>query len=439
MFILFLVPSFILILTLLPLWAVINPLILSTLFSYTLILLLTSLSQDYLSLYGFACDSVRISLSYVTFLVIFISYITSFLSPVKSYSYWLSILLLFLSCFLVFSTTSILSLYIFYEASLLPIVYIILKWGTYPDRGSSALSILLFTRLLTFPLGLFILCFILKSRRLHIFFLSLFYFDRIPLALWIIFRFAVKLPVYGLHFWLPIAHVEAPTFGSTILAGVLLKIGSCGLLRLSYYVSPSLSFLRRGTLSYLLLTTVYRSLLCSIQSDFKRLVAYSSVVHITIILLLFLSISPLSYKTILLLRVFHGFSSPSLFMLVGAYYQMFMTRLILILRGILLATPLLAFLAVLLFTLNVPVPPYPSFFAEVCIFLCVFHTTSLSLIFIFLLSLLVIVYSLFWFVSTSFGSPSVHKPQEILSLSNSLSFFSYITPSLSFILILTLL
>jgi NADH:ubiquinone oxidoreductase subunit 4 (subunit M) len=126
-------------------------------------------------------------------------------------------------------------------------------------------------------------------------------------------------------------------------------------------------------------------------------------------------------------------------MLVGAYYQMFMTRLILILRGILLATPLLAFLAVLLFTLNVPVPPYPSFFAEVCIFLCVFHTTSLSLIFIFLLSLLVIVYSLFWFVSTSFGSPSVHKPQEILSLSNSLSFFSYITPSLSFILILTLL
>ena len=438
MFLIYIVSSITLILTLPPLTIASNPLYMSILFLSFLSILLSSFSADPFSYNLFILDDVALLLSYVTFIVIFISYITSF-SLRTSFSYLSSMLLLFLSCFAVFSSSSFLLLYVFYESSLLPIIYIILKWGVYPDRDSRALSMLLFTSIFTFPLGVLIFSILLKSSRLHIYFLSFSTLDNVFLSYWIMFRFAVKLPVYGLHFWLPQAHVEAPTFGSIILAGILLKIGSCGLLRLSYFISPSLLTSSYLISCYLMVATVLRSVFCAMQSDFKRLVAYSSVVHMTVLLLLLLTPSPLSYKSILFLSVFHAFSSPSLFLLVGSYYDLFSTRLLLILRGILLATPLLCLFSTLVFILNVPVPPFPSFLAEIFMFFCVFHLTCLSWYFILLLSFLVIVYSLLWYVTSSFGAvvPSSVSQYQSPSLLTYLSFSSYLSPSVTLLLLLS--
>jgi len=161
------------------------------------------------------------------------------------------------------------------------------------------------------------------------------------------FTFAVKLPIYGLHFWLPIAHVEAPTFGSMVLAGVLLKLGGVGLVRFS--IMLDIDFLVIGFLGYLIVFSVYVTVLCGLQRDFKRLVAYSSVSHIMLVPLLILRNNILSWGSLLLLLFIHGLSSSVMFILVGLVYSFSRTRQVVLVRGLLLARPLVSYLMLLTF------------------------------------------------------------------------------------------
>lgn len=178
------------------------------------------------------------------------------------------------------------------------------------------------------------------------------------------------------------AHVEAPTSGSIILAGVLLKLGGCGLIRFSQ-VLPLSSF-RFYLRFYVLLRVLIVSLVCLSQSDFKRLVAYSSVVHIRIVVLGVLGSTSLSHSSVLLVMVLHGFSSPIIFLLVGIIYSSSRTRLLALLRGYILLSPLLGFFLALAFVFNVPTPPFARFSAEVFLFLGFGFISSLILLFIFI-------------------------------------------------------
>jgi NADH:ubiquinone oxidoreductase subunit 4 (subunit M) len=210
-----------------------------------------------------------------------------------------------------------------------------------------------------------------------------------PLFTLIVFlAFAVKLPIYGLHFWLPMAHVEAPTFGSIILAGVLLKLGGVGLLRFLPFLD--IFFLRSHFLSYFMLFFFISSLVCCFQSDFKRLVAYSSVSHMIAVPLLLIRHLTLGTKSMLIVIIFHGLSSPVMFILVGLVYSFFGTRQLVITRGLLLLSPLLAFVIILSFFYTLSAPPYPSFIAEVFFFISVFSVSSL----VFIPYLLFIFFSL---------------------------------------------
>lgn len=190
------------------------------------------------------------------------------------------------------------------------------------------------------------------------------------------------------------AHVEAPTFGSIILAGLLLKMGGCGLLRFIciFRFQPELVF---GSLySYCFFAVLASSFVCCVQADIKRLVAYSSVLHISVVCLVLIGLNFSSVRVVLMLIVFHGLSSPLLFYLVGHVYSLFSTRLLVLVRGALLISPLMGFIIVIVFVVNIPVPPVPSFFAEVLRFISLvpFSTTILVVPLIVLIA--VIVYSL---------------------------------------------
>jgi len=261
--------------------------------------------------------------------------------------------------------------------------------------------LLVYTRIFSFPLmvGLFYLYTSTNTFSLLVVLPS--FSSPLFLSLLIFFSFSVKLPIYGLHFWLPIAHVEAPTFGSMILAGILLKLGGIGLIRFSFYLN--VLALKPLFTSYLLFFLVFSCLVCCFQSDFKRLVAYSSVAHIIAVPLTLLSCSVLGFKTATFLMLFHGLSSPVLFSIVGVSYSYSSTRQLALVRGLLLVSPFLRFICIFSFLFTLSAPPYVSFFSEVLFFICSISVTAYSLTFLLLFCFLCLVYNLNWLSALLFS------------------------------------
>lgn len=325
--------------------------------------------------------------------VLFVSYIYSI-----SFSSYSSMNIVFLSmlifCFGVFTTRSLFLLYLFYESSLIPILYVILKWGSYPERSVRSVILLVYTSIFTFPFLAVLFMFYSLNGRFSISRASTMSLaDLGSLSSIIIFMtFAVKLPIYGLHFWLPIAHVEAPTFGSIILAGVLLKLGGVGLIRCLGLMD--LRFLYSVFIAYFIVSMIYVTIVCMFQSDLKRLVAYSSVSHMMAIPILLLSNGVLSVKSIIMVMLFHGLRSPILFILVGIIYSFFSRRQLIVVRGLILISPLMSFIIVLAFFFTLSAPPFPSFISEVYFFISSFILSPYLVHVFIIFSFLSLVYNL---------------------------------------------
>lgn len=300
--------------------------------------------------------------------------------------------MLFISCFLVFSSYNSFVIYVSYELSLLPIIYVILKAGVYPDRSSASLYLLAFTSLFALPFSYLLFHLYSSYGSLRIAYYTSMHPTRVLFSLLIFLTFSVKLPIYGLHHWLPLAHVEAPTFGSMILAGVLLKLGGVGLIRFSSLID--LLSLKSIVLAYSLFFLSFVTLLCIAQSDFKRLVAYSSVSHMMLIPILLIINTVSRFKVMILVIFFHAISSPLLFSIVGAFYAMHSSRMLAFVRGLLTISPLFSFIVLLSFILTMSVPPTPSFVAEVLFITFSLASLPLSSLFILLFVFLSLVYNL---------------------------------------------
>lgn len=214
--------------------------------------------------------------------------------------------------------------------------------------------------------------------------------------------FSVKLPIYGLHFWLPIAHVEAPTFGSVILASLLLKLGGVGLLRLADLISIGSIAIR--ILSYFIVFIIFRRLVCCYQSDIKRLIAYSSVAHMIVIPFLILSNNLLSTQALILVILLHGLSSSLLFMTVGILYSMFSSRQLVLIRGLLLVSPLFSFIVILTFLFSLSAPPMPSYVAEVFFILSRYVLSPYMIYVVLVFAFLGLLYNLNWLTSVLFST-----------------------------------
>jgi len=384
------------------------------------------------SLYCLIIDPYSLFLLFILVLVIF----TSFIASPSSDHLIIVLFSLFVPCFIVFCVDRYLLLYLSYEASIIPIFYIIVKWGSYPDRSLRAIMLLIYTSVFSLPF-LYLLYYIYTFNRTFSPCLTLFsniFPEHFLCIICVFIVFAVKLPIYGFHFWLPIAHVEAPTFGSMILAGVLLKLGGLGLIRFSSLVN--FPYLCYYVLSYLLVFLVFSTLVCCFQSDFKRLVAYSSVSHIITIPFLILTASKISFRCVILLIFFHALRSPLLFMLVGAIYSIYSTRQLALLRGLALILPLLAFIIVLAFFFTLSAPPFPSFISEVLFFLSSYSLTPYFVVSLILFAFFSLVYNLNWLTTILFLSPL--PTQNSFNLSFSVVLISFIYISLSGVSLLLL-
>lgn len=353
-------------------------------------------------------DRLSLLIVYLLLLIIVVAYVNSL--EFGSYKLiGLVFLSLTLFCFEVFTTSHLFYLYFFYEASLIPILYIIIKWGSYPERSLRALIILIYTLLFGSPVLVLIIylnhyagswLFTIYNRP------SSFLF-----SIFIFLCFSVKLPIYGLHFWLPMAHVEAPTFGSVILARILLKLGGVGLMRLRELIN-TYSLIDR-LISYFIVFIIYRSLVCCYQSDLKRLIAYSSVAHMIVIPFLIMANNTLAVQALILVMLLHGLSSTLLFISVGVLYTIFSSRQLVLIRGLILVSPLFSFLLIITFLFTLSAPPLPSYIAEVFFILSRYILRPYIVYVVLLFAFLGLVYNLNWLISVLFS------PQLDMAYSNS--------------------
>jgi len=307
---------------------------------------------------------------------------------------FVSVLILNFCCIGLFSRSSFLVIYFWYESSLLPIIYLITYYGGYTDRLVSRVIMLMFTSVFSLPLMISVWVFFTYCGSDNFYLINIIGLESLPWWICVmgIVGFRVKLPLYGIHQWLPIAHVEAPTYGSTLLAGLLLKLGGCALFR-CYFFLNGFNFVI-VVVGLIRISLIYSVCCCCMQSDYKRLVAYSSVFHITFMFFVFTSNFASCFLILLVVIVTHGLTSPLMFGLVGATYSIYGSRLIINLGGLLRLAPFLFFLSLMSFLLNVPTPPFVSFLVEVFRFICLVSIYIYSHFIIFTILFIVIVLSL---------------------------------------------
>ena len=273
----------------------------------------------------------------------------------------------------VFAATDAILFYLFFEAMLIPMFLIIGIWGG-PRRVYAALKFFLYTLLGSLlMLAAFIYLYNVSNGSF-----SILDYHQLPLPLDVqklIFlaffaSFAVKVPMWPVHTWLPDAHVEAPTGGSVVLAAITLKIGAYGFLRFNLPITPDASMAFSGFMIALsLIAVVYIGLVALAQSDMKKLVAYSSIAHMGFVTLGFFIFNQQGVEGGIVQMVSHGFISAAMFLCIGVLYDRVHSREISAYGGVINTMPKFAFFAVLFAMANAGLPGTSGFVGEFIVIL----------------------------------------------------------------------
>jgi len=287
---------------------------------------------------------------------------------------------IFFCCMIFFTCKLILIVYMRYEIVILPLIALVIAKGWYRERLYATLVIMGYTLLFSLP-GIVVILLFQGSWARKIPFTD----TNELINFWLALIFLVKLPIWGLHYWLPLAHVEAPTAGRILLAGILLKLGGYGLIRFSVRIGKEwLIFFVAGIL--------LRTLACCAQLDIKRTIAYSSVSHIIIIPILLIHNSALGKRLINIIIFSHGFSRAALFFLVGIIYKCTNTRNLILLKGLFYTHPNLVFFFTICILIGCNIPPFIGFFREVLGFLCILQLSPYLILPVVLYFILRLVY-----------------------------------------------
>lgn len=314
-------------------------------------------------------DGISLFLIILSTLLICLCILSSWISVkrhIKAYMIFFLLIESFL--ILVFSVLDIIIFYIFFESILIPMFFIIGIWGSRTRKLKAAYQFFLYTLIgsLFMLLGIFYLFFETGTTDFQIL-NTIPFSEEKEIILWLAFflSFSVKVPMIPFHIWLPEAHVEAPTAGSVILAGILLKIGTYGLLRFSICLFPYASiFFTPLVYDISIIAIIYTSLTTLRQIDLKKIIAYSSIAHMGFVTIGIFTFNLSGIAGSLLVMLSHGFVSSSLFLCIGVVYDRFHTRLIKYYSGLVQVMPLFSFFFVFSSISNLAFPCLSSFVGE---------------------------------------------------------------------------
>src|SRR5690606_38178148 len=272
----------------------------------------------------------------------------------------------------VFSSLDGLLFYVFFEATLIPMYIIIGVWGG-PNRVYAAFKFFLYTLLGSLLTLVALIWLYMKSGSFAILdwhALPLSLDEQVLLFFAFLVAFAVKVPMWPVHTWLPDAHVEAPTGGSVVLAAVMLKLGAYGFVRFSLPIAPDASHqLAALVIALSLIAVVYVGLVALVQADMKKLVAYSSIAHMGFVTLGFFMFNHMGMQGAIVQMISHGFVSGAMFLCIGVLYDRMHSRLIADYGGVVNTMPKFAALFMLFAMANSGLPGTSGFVGEFLVIL----------------------------------------------------------------------
>nr|YP_010950406.1 NADH dehydrogenase subunit 4 [Bathyraja taranetzi]WMI36336.1 NADH dehydrogenase subunit 4 [Bathyraja taranetzi] len=342
--------------------------------------------------------------------------------PHKRQQIYISLLIILqASLILAFSATEMILFYIMFETTLIPTLIIITRWGNQTERLNAGIYFLFYTLAGSLPLLIALLT--LQKDLGSLSMLILQYPNTINLYSWTnkfwwvacMIAFLVKMPLYGVHLWLPKAHVEAPIAGSMILAAVLLKLGGYGMMRIIVMLNPLTKEMAYPFLILAIWGIIMTSSICLRQTDLKSLIAYSSVSHMGLVAAAILIQTPWSFAGATALMIAHGLISSMLFCLANTNYERIHSRTLLLARGTQIILPLMGTSWFLANLANLALPPSPNLVGELLIITSLFKWSNWTILLTGIGILLTASYSLYMFLMTQRGP----TPQHMLFLSPS--------------------
>nr|YP_009104473.1 NADH dehydrogenase subunit 4 [Heliornis fulica]AHA13324.1 NADH dehydrogenase subunit 4 [Heliornis fulica] len=315
---------------------------------------------------------------------------------------------------LAFSSIELTLFYISFEATLIPTLILITRWGNQPERLSAGIYLMLYTLISSLPLLVALLYIHTHTGTMN---MALMKFNPTPytnswthymINLALLAAFMVKAPLYGMHLWLPKAHVEAPIAGSMLLAALLLKLGGYGIMRVTAMMSPSTNLMHYPFMALALWGALMTSSICLRQTDLKAMIAYSSVSHMGLVIAASLIQTQWSFSGAMMLMISHGLTSSMLFCLANTNYERTHSRILLLTRGLQPMLPLMGIWWLLANLTNMALPPTTNLMAELTIMTALFNWSYPTIILTGAATLMTASYTLFMFLVTQRGTPPTH-------------------------------
>nr|YP_010956792.1 NADH dehydrogenase subunit 4 [Ariomma bondi]WMY89898.1 NADH dehydrogenase subunit 4 [Ariomma bondi]WMY89911.1 NADH dehydrogenase subunit 4 [Ariomma bondi]WMY89963.1 NADH dehydrogenase subunit 4 [Ariomma bondi]WMY90314.1 NADH dehydrogenase subunit 4 [Ariomma sp.] len=315
---------------------------------------------------------------------------------------------------LAFSATEIIMFYVMFEATLIPTLVLITRWGNQTERLNAGTYFLFYTLAGSLPLLVALL--LLQNSTGTLSLLTLQYSSPLQLVSYAdkfwwaacLLAFLVKMPLYGVHLWLPKAHVEAPIAGSMVLAAVLLKLGGYGMMRMMIMLEPLTKELSYPFIIFALWGVIMTGSICLRQTDLKSLIAYSSVSHMGLVAAGILIQTPWGFTGALILMIAHGLTSSALFCLANTNYERTHSRTMVLARGLQMVLPLMTTWWFIASLANLALPPLPNLMGELMILTSLFNWSAWTLVLTGAGTLITAGYSLYMFLMTQRGPLPAH-------------------------------
>nr|YP_010527098.1 NADH dehydrogenase subunit 4 [Cechenena minor]UXR12435.1 NADH dehydrogenase subunit 4 [Cechenena minor] len=315
----------------------------------------------------------------------------------------LNIMFLLILLVLTFSVMNLFMFYLFFEGSLIPTLLLIIGWGYQPERIQAGMYLMFYTLFASLPLLMGLFYIYIQINSMMYYFLKFFNMNFILLYISMVLAFLVKMPMYFVHLWLPKAHVEAPVSGSMILAGIMLKLGGYGLLRVLVFLQEINLKLNYIWVIVSLLGGFYISLKCFCQVDIKSLIAYSSVSHMSIVISGVMVMNYWGYFGSYVMMIGHGLCSSGMFCLANINYERLHSRSLFINSGMMNFMPSMSLWWFLLMSSNMSAPPSLNLLGEISLINSMMSWSWVSMLMLVLISFFSAGYSLYLYSFVQHG------------------------------------